>query len=180
MVDYTLYELENAPEGSKPFMQVAKDKFGFVPNVLKIQAEAPALIKGYLTLSSIFGESGLSPAEQQTILLTASIANECNYCGAAHSGGALGAGVSPEDVEAIRTGGTLGDPKLNALSILTRQVVKEHGWVREADQDAFLAVGYSKADIMHIVLGIAVKTMTHYVNHMAGTPVDEQFEKFKL
>lgn len=180
MTKYTLYELENAPEGSQPFMQAAKDKFGFVPNVLKVQAEAPALIKGYLTLSGIFGESGLSPAEQQTILLTASMANGCDYCGAAHSGGALGAGVSPEDVEAMRTGGQLSDPKLNALSTLTRQVVKERGWVKAEDQEAFLAAGYTKADVMHIVLGIAVKTMTHYVNHMADTPLDEQFEKFKL
>ncbi len=180
MTQYTLYDLETAPEASKPFMQAAKDKFGFVPNVLRIQAEAPALIKGYLTLSGIFGESGLSPAEQQTILLSASITNECKYCGAAHSGGALGAGVTPEDVEAIRTGKALSDPKLNALSTLTKQVVKERGWVSAPDQDAFLAAGYTKADIMHIVLGIAVKTMTHYVNHMANTPLDEQFEKFKL
>ncbi len=180
MADYTLYNIENAPEASRPFMQAAKDKFGFVPNVLKIQAEAPALIKGYLTLSGILGESGLSPAEQQTILLSASIANECNYCGAAHSGGALGAGVSKEDVEAIRTGGQISDPKLAALSTLTKQIVKKRGWVKPEDQDAFLEAGYTKADIMHIVLGISVKTMTHYVNHMADTPLDEQFEKFKL
>lgn len=180
MPDYTLYELENAPEGSKPFMQAAKDKFGFVPNVLKIQAEAPALIKGYLTLTGIFSESGLSPAEQQIILLSASIANECHYCGAAHTMVATMAGVSSENVEAIRSGGALSDPKLNALSVLTKLVIKERGWVKEADQDAFLEAGYTKADIMHVVLGIAVKTMTHYVNHMADTPVDEQFEKFKL
>ena len=33
---------------------------------------------------------------------------------------------------------------------------------------------------MHVVLGIAVKTMTHYVNNMADTPVDKAFEKFKV
>lgn len=180
MPKFTLYEIEDAPEASRPFMEAAQKKFGFLPNVLKVQAEAPALIKGYLTLSGIFGESGLSPAEQQTILLSASIANECHYCAAAHSGGALGAGVTPEDVEAMRAEKSLSDPKLDALSTLTKKVVSEQGWVKDKDQEAFLAAGYSKADIMHVVLGIAVKTMTHYVNHMAETPLDEPFQKFKL
>ena len=180
MSKFKLYEIEDAPEASRPFMEAAQEKFGFVPNVLKVEAEAPALIKGYLTLSGIFGESGLSPAEQQTILLSASIANECHYCAAAHTGGALGAGVAPEDVEAIRAGKPLSDPKLDALSTLTKKVVSERGWVKDKDQEAFLAAGYSKADILHVILGIAVKTMNNYVNHMADTPLDEPFQKFKL
>jgi uncharacterized peroxidase-related enzyme len=179
MTKFKLHDLESAPEASRPFLEAAQKKFGFIPNVLRTQAEAPALLKGYMTLSGIFGESGLSPAEQQTILLAASIENKCHYCVAAHTGGALGAGVAEEDVNALRAGEALPDHKLDALVTVTKKMVEARGWLKEDDIEPFLKAGYSRADVMHVVLGIAVKTMTHYVNHMAETPLDEAFEKFK-
>ena len=180
MTDFTLYDLETAPDEAKPFLAAAKDKFGFIPNVLAIQAEAPALLKGYMTLSGIFGESGFSAQEQQVILLTASRANKCHYCTAAHSMGATAAGIDKGDIDAIRAGELPSDAKLAALSALTRQMVDKRGWLDDNALKPFLDAGYAKADVMHVVLGIAVKTMTHYVNHIADTPVDKQFEKFKL
>lgn len=180
MVKFKIHDLESAPEGSKPLLEAAKKKFGLIPNITSLQAESPALIKAYFSGSAAFGESGLSPAEQQTILMSANFANGCNYCLAAHTGGALAAGVNPEDVEALRKGGELSDPKLNALSTLTKKMVAERGWVKDEDLEAFLATGYTKADIMHVILGISLKTMTHYLNHIADTPLDEAFEKFKL
>ena len=169
MSNFTVHDLESAPEASRPFLEAAQKKFGFIPNVLRIQAEAPALVEGYMTLSGIFGKSGLSPAEQQTILLAASVENKCHYCAAAHTGGALGAGVDKDDVEAIRIENPLADKKLDALVTFTRKMVKERGWLKEEDLAPFMAAGYSRADAMNVVLGIAVKTMTHYVNHMADT-----------
>lgn len=180
MSKFTIHDLESAPEASRPSLEAANKKFGFIPNVLRVQAESPSLIKGYMTLSGIFGETGLSPAEQQTILLAASVENECHYCTAAHTGAALGAKVDPDDVNAIRAGEALSDKKLDALVSLTRKIVKERGWLKEDDLEPFMEAGYSRADVMNVILGIAVKTMTHYANHMADTPLDAPFEKFKV
>ena len=180
MDKFKLHDLESAPEASRPFLEAAQTKFGFIPNVLRLQAEAPALLKGYMTLSGIFSESGLTPGEQQVVLLAASIANKCHYCAAAHSMAATGAGVDQEIIEAIRTNETLKDHKLDVLVTLTKKMIEARGWLTGDDIEPFLEAGYSRADVMHVVLGIAVKTMTHYVNHMAETPLDEAFEKFKV
>ena len=50
MTTFTTHTIESAPEESKPFLQGAKEAFGFVPNLLGTMAEAPSLLEGYLAL----------------------------------------------------------------------------------------------------------------------------------
>jgi hypothetical protein len=50
----------------------AGNAYGFLPNLLAVMAEAPALVKAYVTLSRIFDETSLSAAERQTVLVAAS------------------------------------------------------------------------------------------------------------
>ena len=139
-------------------------------------AEAPAALKGYMTLSGILAESSLSPAEQQILLLTTSRQNGCEYCVAAHTGGATRAGAPKEAIEAIRTGQPIPDPRLQALSKFCATLVEKRGWASEADVNAFLGAGFSKAQVFEVILAIGVKTMSNYANHLIGTPLDEAFK----
>lgn len=84
-MDFTIYNSDNAPEDAKPLLKGAKEKFGFVPNLLGEFAEAPAVLEGYLTLDKIIGKTSFSPEEQQLAILAVSIENECHYCSAIHS-----------------------------------------------------------------------------------------------
>lgn len=59
----------------------AQKKFGFVPNLFRVMAEAPAAGEAYVAVMDIFESSSLSDAEQQTILLSASFVNECDLVG---------------------------------------------------------------------------------------------------
>jgi len=36
--------------------------------------------------------------------------------------------------------------------------------------------GYSRATVLEVVLGVALKTLSNYTNHIAGTELDEAFE----
>jgi len=64
----------------------AKAQVGRIPNMYARMANVPGLLETYLTGYDAFrSESGLSPAEQETILLAISRANDCGYCMAAHS-----------------------------------------------------------------------------------------------
>ncbi|MCZ6448848.1 MAG: carboxymuconolactone decarboxylase family protein [Alphaproteobacteria bacterium] len=179
MTTFPVHSGETAPEGSKPILAAAQKKLGFVPNLFRVFAEAPAIAEAYGTVMDIFERSSLSDAEKQTVLLSASHANGCGYCMAAHSTIAQMKGVAPEIVEALRGGTTLSDAKLDALAALTRSIVETRGWPSDEVKAAFFGAGYGTAEYLEVILGIAVKTISNYVNHAADTPLDPAFEAAK-
>lgn len=105
-----------------------------------------------------------------------SFENNCSYCMSAHSMVATMAGMPPEILTALRQGTALADEKLDALRSLTRKLVQEHGWVTVNDLQAFFAAGYSEAQVFDLIVGIAAKTLSNYVNHVAGVPLDAAFQ----
>jgi alkylhydroperoxidase family enzyme len=51
--------------------------------------------------------------------------------------------------------------------------------VDDSAVQAFLDAGFSKRQILEVVLGVSQKVMSNYTNHLANTPVDTAFAKFK-
>jgi len=176
MVDIPIRTLDDAPEEARPLLETAKGKFGFVPNVLGELANAPAALEGYLTLSELLGRTSLSPVEQQVLLLAISFANECDYCMAAHSGGALRGGVPQETVDALRDGTPVPDERLEALRTFAAKTTANRGHLADADVQAFLGAGYDVQQVLEVLLAVGLKTISNYTNHLARTPLDPQLE----
>ncbi len=179
MTTFPVHSSETAPEGSEPVLAAAQKKFGFVPNLIRVMAEAPAAAKAYTTIMGIFESTSLSDAEKQTVLLSVSFANECDYCMAAHSAIAAMKGVPAEIIEALRSGATLSDLRLDALAVLTRSIVETRGRPSEAAKEAFFAAGYGASEYLEVIVGVTVKTLSNYVNHAADTPLDTAFQAHK-
>ncbi|MEM8985489.1 MAG: carboxymuconolactone decarboxylase family protein [Pseudomonadota bacterium] len=175
MIDFPLHTTDTAPDASRPVLEGVQNKYGFAPNLFKVFAEAPATIQAYAQLSDAFQKTSLSATEQQVVLLTASLLNECNYCMAAHSTVAKGAGVPDDILTALRDAEPLPDAKLDALRKFTAVIVQKRGWASEEDIDAFVSAGYGKGAILEVITGVALKTISNYTNHIAETPVDDAF-----
>jgi uncharacterized peroxidase-related enzyme len=174
---YPLHTIDSAPAAAKESLAAARKAYGFVPNLLAVMAEAPTLLKGYGTLIRIFDETSLTPSERQVVLLATSAENECDYCVAAHSVIAQMQKVPEAVVQALRDGTPIADPRLEALRRLTVSIVQSRGWPAAAELEAFLAAGYSQAQVLEVVLGVGAKTLSNYVNHLADTPLDGAFAK---
>ncbi len=176
-MDFTIYNIHNAPEESKPLLNAAKEKLGFVPNLFGEFAEAPAVLESYLKLDEIVGKTSFSTKEQQLAILAVSLENGCNYCSAIHSTVLKNQlNVREEIVNAVREGETLPDGRLNALVNYARTVVEKRGHVSEADLQAFIDAGYTKRNVLEINTIVALKTISNYTNHIANTPLDEAFQ----
>lgn len=172
MTKFTVYTEANAPEAAKPALGATKAAFGFVPNLQANMAESPELLAGYSALWDLFSKSTLTPHEQQVVYLTSNFENECHYCMAGHSALAKMLKMDPAVIEALRNGTPLPDAKLEALHRFTTLVVRNRGWVADADTDAFLAAGYARRNILEVVLGVATKVMSNYTNHIVHTELD--------
>lgn len=170
--DFRLHTIETAPDASRQRLEEAKQKFGRVPNFFAVAAESPAAINAYASLATIFRSTALTPAEQQIVILTASVENKCEYCVAAHSKGAKMAGVSDDVIKAIEDRVSLADPKTEALRRFVSQIVEKRGWLSDADVQAFLGQGYSRAQLLDIMVGVSMKTLSNYINHLSDPPLE--------
>jgi uncharacterized peroxidase-related enzyme len=168
-----------APEESKPLLEQSKKNLGIIPNLERVMAESPALLEGYVHLWELFDTTSLSPIERQVVYQTANFENQCEYCVPWHTKLSQMAGMSPDEIEALRRGTELADRKLEALRQFTRSLILNRGKITEADLNAFFAVGYSPQQALEVILGIAVKTMSNYTNSIAGTPLDKAVERLR-
>lgn len=166
---------DGAPPEARDLLDAACSKFGFVPNLLGVMANAPALLEGYMALASAFEKSSLSATERQVVLLATSFENGCDYCMAAHSAIASMQRVAPDVVAALRENRPIADSKLQALREFAAEMVRARGWPTPAAAARFTAAGYRPAQTLDVVLGIGVKTLSNYCNHLAATPLDEAF-----
>lgn len=170
--------MQHAPRESKPMLEQAQRYFGFVPNLLASLAHSPAALSVYFTANVGFERGTLTPAEQQIVLLTASKENNCPYCSTSHSALArFFTNVPGQAVLAIESGHPVSDPKLNALVVLTRQLVSLRGFVPRETVDLFLAAGYTKDQLLEVLIGVGLKTISNYFDHIAAVEIDPEFYK---
>jgi uncharacterized peroxidase-related enzyme len=168
--------IATAPEGSRPMLEKVQKSLGFIPNLMATFANNPAVLEGYLALGAVFEKGSFTAREKQIILLAASVENNCNYCAAAHSQIAKAIlHTPPEVIAAVRKGIPTPDAKLNALVTLVRELVRERGYAKDATIQKFLAAGYKKEQVMELLLGIALKTISNYLDHISPTPFDDAF-----
>ncbi len=179
MTDFTLHDETTAPEASKPLLDKSKAAFGRLPGLHRVMAEAPALLEGYQTLHALFQNSSFDKDELTVVWQTINVENECHYCVPAHTGIAKQMGVDDAITNALRDETALPTAKLEALRSFTLKLVRHNGFVPDEDVQAFLDAGYTRQNILEVILGYSQKIMSNYTNHLAQTPVDKVFEKFE-
>lgn len=175
MSRFPVLNLDNAPAESKDLLQKTQDNFGFIPNLIGVMANSPAITEAYLSVAGIFSKSHLSATEQQIVLLTVSHYHACKYCMAAHTAIAGMQNVEPDVVQAIRNNQPITDAKLEALRQFTYQLVDKRGWLEESEVQKLLDAGYESFYILDIMVGVAQKTLSNFTNHLAKTPLDDAF-----
>lgn len=177
MNPFKLHNLATAPVAAVPILEAANKGLGFIPNLYAHLAEAPTSLEAYKNLGALLEKSSLTPAEQQVVLISVSVENACAYCVAAHSFLARNmVKVADNIIAALRNGQTLPDQKLNALSVFAKAVVHKRGRVGGSRElNDFFAAGYTQQNALEVVLGVSMKTLSNYANHLTDTPLDAAF-----
>ena len=176
MTDFPSHDLETAPEGSKPLLEKSQAAFGRLPGLHKVMSESPQAFEGYQVLHKLATETDFDADEITVVWQTINVENEGHYCVPAHTGIAKMMNVDDALSEALRNEAPLPTDKLNALRKFTLQVVRQRGNIEDAQFEAFFAAGFTHRSALDVVLVVAQKTMSNYINHFAKTPVDEVFQ----
>ena len=164
--------IEASPAASQPLLQAVKKQLGVVPNLFRLVGNSSAALEGYLGLNGALAKGALEAATRERIALAVAEINGCDYCLSAHS--YLGKNLTKlSDAEiAINRNGGSTDPKADAAVRFAVKLVNARGHVSDADIGAVKGAGYTDAQVIEIVLHVALNTLTNYVNEVAKTEID--------
>lgn len=165
---------EDAPEAAQPLLAAILKQYGFIPEFYAYLAESPVALQAYQDLSARLRQTTFTPAEQQAVLLAISVTNDCEFCVAAHSMAARRAKAPDAVVDALRAMRPVEGAHYAALTTFAQAVVRERGWVRGAPLQAFLDQGFTPRQAIEVVLAVAMKTLSNYVNHLTGAKTNPE------
>ncbi len=171
-----LHDYETAPEGSKATLAAVDKANGFTPNLFRALGNSPSALNGFAAFVDANEGGTLSPAERQIVQLTASVTNRGEYCVAGHTAFATSMGMSAETITAIRENRPLSDKRHEGLVRFTRALLCSQGHPTADDKAAFAAAGFGTEQILEVIVGIALKTVTNYVTSGLDLPLDGQFQ----
>lgn len=174
-----LRTIENAAEDAKALLTKAEAANGFLPNLLRVLANAPTALEAYVTLGGINGRASLSLAERETVQITAAATHGCGFCVAGHTAVATKkAGLDAGTVEALRSRSTVQNAKLDAVARFTEAVIAGRGAVVDTELAAFKAAGYDDQAALEVVLGVSLATLCNFANNLGQPPLNEQLQPF--
>ena len=164
--------VDAAPAAAQPLLNAVNAQLGVVPNLFRLLAASPAGLEGLLGLSGALGKGTLEPKTRTRIAITVAEANGCSYCLSAHAYIAKHmTKLSDGEITANR-GARSEDAKADEALAFARKVVDTRGHVSDADVQAVKAAGYTDAQVLEIVLHVALNTLTNYINVVADTDID--------
>lgn len=168
MTDFTFYTMETASEEATPILSQINDVYGFVPNLFAYMAEAPTTLEAYLALNQLIEKTSLTPGQQQVALLAASVENKCEFCTVAHRAIGKMKQANQQSLDALNANETIDDASDAALAAFTQSVVENRGRPSKNDLDDFIKAGFTKQQILEVMLVVSIKTLSNYINHLTN------------
>lgn len=167
----TVIDPAQADGKAKALLDRVQQSLGVTPNMTKAMAASPAVLDAYLSFSGSLAKGRLSAGVREQVALLAAAENRCDYCAAAHSVLGGRAGVSEDDLRA-GLAGEASDPRVAAALTFARAVIREKGFVSDAELEAVRAAGYGDGEIGEIVANVALNVFTNYFNSVGETELD--------
>ncbi|TFC32846.1 carboxymuconolactone decarboxylase family protein [Cryobacterium sp. MDB1-18-2] len=163
---------ETATGVTRDLLDQVQKGLGLVPNMAKVMANSPTLLKGYLALSTAVGSGSLSAAVRERLAISTAQLNGCEYCFSAHTfiGGNI-AKVDAAELDSARRAQSR-DPHVAALLTLSNTIAENAGDVGDDALGAARAAGVTDAEIGEVVANLALNILTNYFNVLAHVEND--------
>jgi len=163
----------SAPEHSRDELKALEAKFGKVLNIHGEMAHSPAVLQSYVAIQRVIADCGSFDARtREAIALAVANVDECSYCQAAHTGGGKAAGLTDDEMVAVRRGTVDFDAKLAALLVLAREYTKNVGSVEDATWQSALDAGWTDEQLTELSVHVTLNLFTNYFNHFVQTELD--------
>lgn len=162
---------------AKQLLDAVQAQLGVTPNFIRVLANAPKALQGFLGLYGALGQARIDKATQERIALAVAEGNGCQYCVSAHTAIGRHAGLSNEEMMANRRGSSQ-DAKAAAAVAFATSLNDNLGEVTGAEFAAARAGGLGDEEIVEIIAVVALNVFTNILGK--ATRVDIDFPKVDL
>ncbi|MFF8387086.1 carboxymuconolactone decarboxylase family protein [Streptomyces kanasensis] len=166
-------EPESATGETAALFTATHQELGIVPNLARVMANSPAVLKGYLGVVGALSTRGTLPAHvRESIALLVAQENGSDYCLSVHMfRGTKVAGLGTDEATRARHG-KADDPWDAAVLDLAAVIVRNRGAVTDEHLAAAQRAGLSDGQIVEVVAHVALNVFTTYLATAARIDVD--------
>lgn len=143
---------------------------GFVPNLYATYAHSDTALENYLNFAN--AKTALTAKEKEVVNLAVSQVNDCLYCLSAHTAIGKMNGFTDAQILELRAGGASFDSKLDALAKFAKHVTEQRGKADASAVDNLLNAGYSKGQLIDIIVLVGEKTISNYIHNTTQVAID--------
>ena len=156
--------------GNQAIFDHMQSAYGMVPNLYATFALNETALADYLAFQN--RKTTLSAKEREIINLVVSQLNDCKYCVPAHTAVGKMHGFTDKQILEIRRAQISFDSKFDALAKFVCETAINKGRPSEKTADALFEAGYTKANVVDIMMIIGDKIISNYLHNFTQIPVD--------
>ena len=162
---------DDSDSRSIPLLDAVGKQLGFIPNRFRLIGNSPAALEAFLGFSHAMNKT-LDGKMRARIAMAVAQVNGCDYCLSAHS--YLGSNMARLDAAELAANrrGHSNDLKADPAIIFAKKVAETRGKVTDSDIELVKAAGFTDAQVVEIVLTVALNFLTNLVNNVGETDID--------
>jgi uncharacterized peroxidase-related enzyme len=168
---------QTATGDAKSLMEAVQAQLGVTPNFIRVLANSPKALEGFLGLYGALGGISLDKATQERIALAVAEGNACEYCVSAHTAIGRHAGLSNNEM-ALNRSGSSADNKAAAIVAFAKAINDSTGEITNAEFEAARAAGLTDAEIVEVITVVSLNIFTNIIGKATQLEID--FPKVSL
>ena len=169
------HTIEDAPEASRPLLEsvVQFSPTGRLLNLHAQMAHSPAVLAAYVSIRQATDARGtLEFGVRSALMLATAGATHSEYAEAITATLAERAGWSKSQVDSLRSGGSLGDDKIDSIVGVVREAAAHDGRVSDMAWGRAVACGWTDEQLAEAFAYLGLTVFTGYFLNYARTALD--------
>jgi alkylhydroperoxidase family enzyme len=156
---------------TKELLDIVQQRTGRIPNMVRLMANSPAALGGYLNLATALAGSTLSAGVRDSVAVLVAADGESDYTLAAVSALARKSGLSDDDIAAAQRA-QARDPRTAAALRFSEILLETRGHVSSSNLDMLTEAGFTDGEVAEIVACVVLNIYRNYFNLVAGPEID--------
>jgi alkylhydroperoxidase family enzyme len=156
---------------TKELLDLVQQRTGRIPNMVRLMANSPAALGGYLNLAGALAGSTLPADVRDSVAILVAADGESDYTLAAVSALARKSGLSDGDIAAAQQARSR-DPRTIAALRFAESLLEKRGHVSASEVDTLMEAGFADGEVAEIVAVIALNIYRNYFNLIARPEID--------
>jgi uncharacterized peroxidase-related enzyme len=172
-------EPETLPDDLREVVEANAKKAGFIPNVFLAYGYKPEHFRAFFHYYDVLmkGDSGLSRAEREMIVVAVSRINGCSYCTVAHGAALRILSKNPLLADQISANYRVADitPRQRAMIDFAVKVTERSLEIDQADFETLREHGFTDSDIWDIGAVAAFFNLSNRMANLADMKPNREF-----